>query len=149
MRVFTFLLGLLLSLGGCASQGELAPDFFAGQAGFSAARERERYTFSAIDYDSLFAHVIGVLLDLDCTLQASDMEHGVISARGSFRNYRDGLNRAPYVWTGCAGHSVTVVLSERSNGEIEVRASFFPPDPRADQTFAQLLNNSVALAEQR
>ncbi len=146
MTIRTAVLSLLLLLVGCASQSTPVPEFFAGQKDFPATREQERHTFSSIDYDTLFAHVTESLLDLDCTLQETNKELGVISARGGVRTYPNGLNREPLTWRGCAGHRVTVTVVERAADEVEVRASFSPPDPRADQTFKLLLNKSIALA---
>jgi hypothetical protein len=138
---------LLLTLAGCMSQPQRQVDFFAGQDKFAAAREREMQRFSGVGYDAMLAHVTESLLDLDCSLQETNKKLGVISAGSGGMRFRPAsFTTGSSFWADCAGHWVTVVVSEPSAGELEVRASFIPADPRVDLAFQLLLKKSIARA---
>lgn len=140
---------LLLMLAGCVSQTQRPQrsDFFTGQHEFAAAREAETQRFKGIGYDAMLAHVTESLLDLDCSLQETNKKLGVISAGSGLRRFRPAsFTTEPAFWADCAGHSVTVVVAAPSAGELEVRASFIPADPRVDLAFQLLLEKSIAQA---
>jgi hypothetical protein len=140
----SFLLSLLfLSIIGCSSQPP-THDFFAQQDQFAANRALQTASFKAVDYEDLLGHVVESLLDLDCTLQETSKQFGLISAKGALRFYQGSLTKLPQFWAGCAGHNVTVTVTESSAGQFDVRATFLPPDPRANKAFQLLVERSIA-----
>jgi hypothetical protein len=151
MSIRTSSTGLCLSLmlAGCAfhPQPQQRPDFFAEQNEFAAAREAETQRFKGIGYDAMLAHVAESLLDLDCSLQETNKQLGVISAGSGLWLFRPAsFTTESAFWADCAGHWVTVVVAAPSAGELEVRASFIPADPRVDLAFQLLLEKSIAQA---
>lgn len=136
---------MLLSIVGCSSQPP-AHDFFADQDQFAANRVLQTVSFEELDYDALLGHVVESLLDLDCTLQETSKQFGLVSAKGSRRFYQGTLTKMPQFWAGCAGHQVTVTVTESTAGQFDVRATFLPPDPRANRSFQLLLEQSIALS---
>ncbi len=144
MKLHLLVLSLLLTAG-CSSQ-QRGPDFFAAQDQFAANRVIQTTSFEGIEYDDMLEHVVESLLDLDCTLQETSKQFGVISARGSGYWFPVGpMARRRYL-AGCVGHTVTVTVTEASAGQLQVRATFFPPDPQADKTFQLLMERSIAQA---
>ena len=138
---------LLVTLAGCVSQPQQQSDFFARQDEFAAAREAETQRFSGITYDTMLEHVTESLLDLDCSLQETNKKLGVISAGSGGRQFRHrSFTTESAFWADCAGHWVTVVVAAPSAGELEVRASFIPANPRVDLAFQLLLEKSIARA---
>jgi hypothetical protein len=140
-----FLSILLSSIVGCSSQ-PATHDFFAERDQFAANRVLQTSSFEELDYDALLGHVVESLLDLDCSLQETSKQFGLISAKGSRRFYQGSFTKMPQFWAGCAGHKVTVTVTESSAGQFDVRASFLPPDPRANKAFQRLLERSIAQA---
>jgi hypothetical protein len=136
----------LVLLTGCASTSGIAPDFFSGQAEFAADRERETILISSLDYESACAHVTEVLMDLDCGLQEINSQLGLISAHASSRWVPVARMAEPTrIWHSCAGHRITVRIKGRSAGDIAIRASFYPANAAADETFRALLRKSISL----
>lgn len=142
MKLYLLVLSMLLSTPGCSSQQRI-PDFFATQDQFSANRALQTTSVEDMEYETLLAHVVDSLLDLDCTLQETNKQFGLISATGAPR-YRGNLRTIYQNWAGCAGHKVTVKVTEAAPGKFDVRATFLPPDPEADRTFRLLLERSIA-----
>ncbi len=144
-----YIMGLGLGLAvltGCASQVAIMPDLFSRQAEFAADRERETVVIEGQDYESACAHVTAVLMDMDCNLQEVNSQLGIISATSVYRWIPPtGFTSSGYIWSSCAGHSVTVSVAEQSSDEIAVRSSFYPAKPAADETFRTLLRKSIAL----
>ena len=136
---------LLCSIVGCSSQ-PATHDFFAQQDQFAANRALQTASFKEVDYEVLMGHVVESLLDLDCTLQETSKQFGLVSAKGSPRVYQGSLTKMPRLWAGCAGRNVTVTVTESTAGQFSVRATFLPPDPRANRAFQLLLEQSIALA---
>lgn len=141
--------GMLLAAllcAGCAGQGAGPPDYFSRQDEFAADRARETLSLHATSYDDTYRRVAEVLMDLDCTLRASDRTLGVISASGMTRVLPpEGFMAAPTWWRSCAGHRVTVTLRDTGAGSVVVRAAFEPPSEDADRTFRTLLERSSSL----
>ena len=141
-------LSMLLLATGCTSQ-QKTTDFFATQDQFAANRELQTLVFDSMGYDTMLGHVVESLLDLDCTIQETSKPFGVISAKGSWRWYTGNLWMMPQFWVGCAGHKVTVTVSKLKAGRLEVRATFLPPDPKANKAFQLLIERSIAQARTR
>jgi hypothetical protein len=146
MKMITSILLSALVLSGCNSMSRAAPDFFAGQTAFAAAREREVIVFEQLDYDRACAHVTEVLLDLDCQLQEANADLGVFTGASQLRMINpESFIGMPSFWSSCSGHQVTVTVDKRVDGAVAIRASFAPSNAVVDQTFRTLLRNSVAL----
>jgi hypothetical protein len=145
MKLHLLLSILLLSIVGCSSQPP-AHDFFAEQDQFAANRVLQTASFEEVEYDALLGHVVESLLDLDCTLQETSKQLGLISAKGTRRFYQGTLTKMPQFWAGCAGHNVTVTVTESTAGQFDVRATFLPPEARANKAFQRLLEQSIAQA---
>ena len=92
---------LLCSIVGCSSQPP-THDFFAQQDQFSANRALQTASFREVDYEVLLGHVVESLLDLDCTLQETSKQFGLVSAKGARRFYQGSLTKMPQFWAGCA-----------------------------------------------
>jgi hypothetical protein len=149
MKAYLLVLSVLLSVAGCSSQQPRGPDFFAAQDQFAAMRAVQTTRFDGIEYDEMMGHVVESLLDLDCTLQETNKRFGVISARGAGRWYPGNMTMMTLMRrtrAGCAGHNVTVTVTEAAAGQLQVRATFFPPNPEADRVFQLLIERSVAQA---
>lgn len=139
------LLGALLCVG-CAVQGPAPIDYFARQSEFAADRQRETMMLPSASYAEAYIQVAQVLMDLDCTLQASNQVLGVISATGTVRLLpADNFLATPSWWQSCAGHRVTVILRDAGSNGVIVRAAFEPPSEDADQAFRTLLRKSSSL----
>lgn len=135
----------LLVLAACAGQ-PASTDFFETQANIAAQRERETVVVDAMAYQDACAHVTAVLMDLDCSLQEINSELGVVSGYSISRWVpQRGFTVKPYLWQSCAGHRVTVTVTQRPRGDLAIRASFTPGEPAAEQTFKTLLRKSLAL----
>ena len=145
MKHYLLVLSLLVTAG-CTTHQPRGPDFFAAQEQFAAKRVIQTSSFEGVEYDAMLGHVVESLLDLDCTLQETSKQFGVISARGGRRWYTGNLAMTYRYWAGCAGHKVTVTVTEAAAGQLVVRATFFPPNPEADKTFQLLIKRSIALA---
>ena len=145
MKLRLFLPVLLLTIVGCTSQ-PTTHDFFAEQDQFAANRVLQTASFEQVDYDVLLGHVVESLLDLDCALQETSKQFGLISAKGARRFYPGSFTKNPQFWAGCAGHNVTVTVTESTAGQFDVRATFLPSDPRANKAFQLLLERSIAQA---
>jgi hypothetical protein len=145
LSLFILLSLLLSSIVGCSSQPP-THDFFAQQDQFAANRVLQTASFNEVDYEVLLGHVVESLLDLDCSLQETSKQFGLISAKGARRFYQGSLTKMPHFWAGCAGHNVTVTVTESTTGQFDVRATFLPPDPRANRAFQLLLERSIAQA---
>ena len=144
MKAWTLL--TLLLCAGCAAQRPSEHDFFARQSEFAAARAQEAVTLPATSYEAAYVHVVEVLMDLDCTLKASNRQLGVISATGAARLLPpESFVQAPQLWHGCAGHRVTVTVREVRPNVVLVRAAFAPPTETAKETFRTLLRRSLPL----
>ena len=144
MKLHWLVLSLLVTAG-CSSQ-QPGPDFFAAQDQFAANRVIQTTSFEGIEYDDMLEHVVESLLDLDCTLQETSKQFGVISARGRGHWYSRSLTGRVQFWAGCLGHKVTVTVTEPTAGQLQVRATFFPSNPQADKTFQLLMERSIAQA---
>jgi hypothetical protein len=135
---------------GCAGRGPAPIDYFDGQSEFAAERQRETMTLPSVRYADAYVHTVEVLMDLDCTLQASNRALGVISATGMIRVLpADNLLAVPSRWRSCGGHRVTVTLRDAGSNGVLVRASFDPPSQDADQAFRTLLRRSLSLDTER
>lgn len=156
MKLHPLLAILLLSIVGCSSQPPVH-DFFAEQDQFAANRVLQSASFEDLDYDALLEHVVDSLLDLDCTLQETSKQLGLISAKGDRRFYQGTLTKiprfwqgtlmkTPQFWAGGARRYVTVTVTESTAGQLDVRATFLPSDPRANKAFQLLLEQSIARA---
>ncbi len=146
IRTFSPGLCLLMLLTGCISPPRYQNDFFAGQDEFAATRERELLRFSGVDRVAMLAHVTDSLLDLDCSIRETNKELGIISGGGGRRLVSGSWGTVHSRAVDCAGHQVTVLVSQRSADSLEVRASFTPTDQRANEAFQLLLKNSIAQA---
>ncbi len=154
MKIHLVLLSLVLSLPGCLSQ-PVRHDFFATQDQFAANRESQTSRYDGVEYDAMLGHVVESLLDLDCVLQETNKLFGVISAQGKRVRSRE-RNRMvfPGIWHSkgsrdywsCAGHNVTVKVTQMAEGKLAVRATFLPPNPKADKAFQLLIERSIALS---
>jgi len=142
MKLYLLVLSMLLSMLGCSSQQRI-PDFFAAQDQFAANRVLQTTSVEEIEYETLLAHVVDSLLDLDCTLQETNKQFGLISATGARPRYQGNLMNYQY-WAGCAGHKVTVKVTASAPGHFDVRATFMPPAPEANRVFQLLLERSIA-----
>ena len=145
MKLHLLVLSLLVTAG-CSTHQPRGPDFFAAQDQFAAMRVVQTSSFEGVEYDAMLGHVVESLLDLDCTLQETSKQFGVVSARGRGRWYPRNLAMLQRYRPGCAAHNVTVTVTEVSAGQLKVRATFFPPNPEADKTFQLLIERSVAQA---
>ena len=133
----------LLFLAGCSTT-QPTPDFFTARDQFAANRELETTIFEDVAYEAMLGHVLESLLDLNCMVEEASKKFGVISANGAPRFFK-GSATSMY-FTGCAGHKVTVTVFETTARQLLVRATFTPPDPRANKTFQLLLERSIAQA---
>lgn len=137
---------VLLALTGCAGQPNIAPEYFSRQEQFAADRVRETTTIDSISYEEAFSHVTAVLMDLDCQPRETNLQLGLISGSASSqRAAPPGTITRGNFYRSCAGRAVTVSVVERPSGDIVIRASFYPPDAAADQSFETLLRKSISL----
>jgi hypothetical protein len=138
----------LLGLAACTTQPVPLPDYFAAQDEFSAARARETTLIRSGGTEEACAQVVNVLMDLDCRLQEVDGRMGLVSAYSRAHSVylpdHDGVAASDQ--RSCAGRRVTVSVIEKEGGQVAVRATFRPKDPRADATFRALLHKSLSLA---
>lgn len=119
-------------------------DFFDSQASFSAKRALETIVIDAANREQACAHVTAVLMDLNCELQEINSHLGVISAQPSVRTVHPQFpTYLAYRQQSCGGRRVTATVTERSNGQQVVRASFIPESPSANQAFGTLLQRSI------
>jgi len=140
------ILGGLLLLTGCASYQPPKTDFFARQAEFAADRERETVIIRDLDQQEACAHVVQVLMDMDCKIGEVNSELGLLTALPPHPVSSQTI-KLPRFYNNLAtcGHQVTVSVSGRGDGDVAVRSSFNPPADQADEAFRTLLRKSVSL----
>lgn len=140
----TLLIPVLALLTGCAT-GTTRTSPFDEQATFAAQREAETVVVADMEREVACAHVVEVLMDLDCVINEVNSNLGLVSAKTQYRLLRaEGFFSAPQGWRACGGSNVTVAVKERDGRDLAVRATFEPTSPEANQAFKTLLRRSVA-----
>jgi hypothetical protein len=145
MRVICCICLATLLLAGCGSQPRQGPDFFSEQAEFAAVREQQSRVYADVTYPAMLAHVIDVLLDMDCALVEANKQLGVISATSARRLYEPGRLLFFGQHGSCPSHGGTVTVTQLDDFTVEVRAAFLPVQAQTQETFTTLLTRSIQL----
>lgn len=133
-----------LLLAGCVSQ-QHGPDYFSGQAEFAAVRELESRVYTGVEYTVMLAHVIDVLLDMDCALVEANKELGVIAATSARNRYEPGSMILFAQHGSCPSQGGTVTVTQLDPSNVVVRAAFLNAQAQTRETFTTLLMRSIEL----